>query len=114
MGLKDLLQNPDESKRAAKRVLKASAAFTSLLLLGNKETGSKGLVRTVGGAAAAGTTGFLASMAAQSSSASVEEEEDDLYLHDDFYADGWRPGWDGYGHYIGDIRVDDGDGSFPH
>lgn len=76
MPLKDLLQNPDESKRTAKRVLKASAAFTSVLLLGNKETGSKGLVRTVGGAAAVGTTGFLASMAAQSSSASVEEEED--------------------------------------
>lgn len=98
MALKDLLQNPDESKRTAKRVLKASAAFTSLLLLGNKETGSKGLVRTVGGAAAAGTTGFLASMAAQSSSASVEEEEN--------LSDGWRNGHSGYGYYFGNWRTD--------
>lgn len=101
MGLKDLLQDTDERKRTAKRVLKASAAFTSLLLLGNKETGSKGLVRTVGGAAAVGTTGFLASMAAHSSPAS--DEEDSLIFREEPFNDGFQP--DGY--YEGGQKLDD-------
>ncbi|MGO2241095.1 MAG: hypothetical protein ACTH5D_04985 [Halomonas sp.] len=93
MGLKDLLQVTEERKLTAKRALKGSSAFTSALLLGNKETGSKGLIHTLGsatGAATVGAAGFFASMAAHSSSASEDEENRDL---------GWGDFGDGYGYY---------------
>ena len=83
-------------KLTARLALKGSAAFTSALLLGNKETGSKGLLRTLGSAAAVGAAGFLASMAAQPS-------QDDNKKSND----GWRDGHSGYGYYYGDWRLDD-------
>lgn len=81
-------------KLTVRLALKGSAAFTSALLLGNKETGSKGLLRTLGSstsAAAVGAAGFLTSMAAQSSTDDHEKRNtSDL---------GWGDFGDGYGYY---------------
>ncbi len=100
MGFKTLSTDRPDKPQSSKRLLKGSAAFTTALLFGNAETGSKGVLRTLGAASAVamlGATKCLASMAAQSS---TKEEEDAGIIED-----GWGWGADGYGYYRGGFRM---------
>lgn len=102
--------NQDDTRQTAKRLLKGSAAFTSALLFGNRDTGSKGLLWTLGaatGMAAVGAAKALASAPSTTSSQGGPEEPSPENMQD-----GWRNGHAGYGYYFGNHRMDIEDEDF--
>ncbi|MCE8005291.1 hypothetical protein [Billgrantia ethanolica] len=94
--------NQNDTLQSTKRLLKGSAAFTSALLFGNRDTGSKGLLWTLGAAAGAAVAGASKTLASPPPDAASKEEVDEEW-------EGWscRNGIDGPGYYHGPFRVDD-------
>lgn len=81
----------------ARKVLKGSAAFTSALLFGTKE--SQGLIRTLGQASAEAGKNVYDAIPENSSSST----------HGDGYwtKKGYGYGHEGYGYYVNDIKIHD-------
>ena len=99
--------NQDDTRQSAKRLLKGSAAFTSALLFGNRDTGSKGLLWTLGAATGVAVVGAAKALASAPSNNSSQEDQESL-----FGEDGWRNGHLGYGYYVGHQRIDIEDEDF--
>lgn len=127
MGLKKLLWNDkatelfghrrDQNERAAperpeedttshrshtaRKVLKGSAAFTSALLFGTKE--SQGLIRTLGQASAEAGKNVWNTLPEDRTSTTTDDETP-VYS---WMKDGYREGPEGPGYYMGGFKVDD-------
>ncbi|ALM54082.1 hypothetical protein [Halomonas huangheensis] len=81
----------------ARKVLKGSAAFTSALLFGTKE--SQGLIRTLGQASAEAGKNVWNSLPEDRTSTPMPDSLEEQ--------DGYRYGHNGYGYYMGGFKVHD-------
>ncbi|WP_353980909.1 hypothetical protein [Salinicola endophyticus] len=90
-------QRRQAAKKAARRTMKGSVAFSSALLFGTNE--SQGLLRTLGQASAEAGKNVWSSLPKDSTASPMPDSPEE--------SDGYRHGMQGYGYYSGGFKIHD-------